>query len=273
MKNNSKSKGMLVVLIITIFIALGLIGYILYDKGIITFGTVLEKSSDSDGKIDEENLNINSGFVKNLYMMVESDNRCFNTVTAAEEFDVKASDIDYDTKFVMAMEIMLDSDKSSLECNKYSATKYFDVPSNGVGCGDNYYNTTTNKFENYGGGSTFTTLLSEDKVKDRVEQIFGDGSYERREIIEFAQHWYKYIPEELGYVQLTIPVGGTCMGHSDELVSAVRKGKEIVITEKKDFYSSSVADTNKSSYFYEYTFTLNSKDNSYYLTNIKSSKI
>lgn len=239
-----------------------------------------ENGKVNEGENNEENisntvkeLDINSGFVQDLYMYVEDDNRCFNTTFEAREFELDASNIPYETKFIMALQIMLDSDKDRIDCNKYEPTKYFgdrDLSfsvscGNGIGLEANYYDSVTNTFINTQGTAPYATLLKEENMKARMNQIFGSDTYHQVDLIEYASIWYKYLPEERGYIMLSVPAGGTCIGHLNELTSAVKNDNEVVLTVKK-----TTGENGDIFYNYEYTFTLNESDYSYYLTHISS---
>ena len=127
--------------IFMILILLLVIGSILY------FGLTRNDNDDVVTPVEEEKLNLSSGIVKSLYSYVENDYRCSNTLAVEEEFNKNVSVIDYDTKFMMAVSIMLDSDRDKLFCNDYEPSLFFktDINSN-YGCGDNYYNENTKRF-------------------------------------------------------------------------------------------------------------------------------
>lgn len=222
--------------------------------------TTVEKS--------EEKLDVNNQLVKNLYMLVENDNRCFNTYVKEEEFDLTADEISYDTKFQMAVAIMLESDKSYLSCDKYEPKKYIEnaltnlSSLEGVSCQDNLYNSATNKFESSNQMATYTTLLKEDVIKSKMMQIFGKDYYQNKNGIDYGDILYSYIKEEQGYVIMKLPRGGTCNKHTNKLLSASLKDDEIKLSEEKTF-------EDNAKYLYTYTFkTTNNHD--YYLTNINS---
>lgn len=219
-----------------------------------------------------EELDINSGFVQGLYMYVEDDYGCFNTTFEYREFELDAADIPYETKFIMALRIMLDSDKYEMDCNKYEPTKYFNDTrlSSALGCygemyGTSYYDEATNTFKNNHGFAPYATVLIEDKIRIRMNQIFGPDTYYQVDSVNHASLVYKYIPEEQGYITLSIPAGGTCVGHSNELTSAVKNDNDVILTVKK-----TTGENADIVYNYEYTFTLNESDDSYYLTHISS---
>lgn len=214
-----------------------------------------------------EELDIDSGFVQGLYMYIKDDNRCWNTPFQNEEFELDANDIPYNTKFIMALQITLDDDMYQLDCNKYQPTRYFDVASlNGGSCGiNNYYDSATNTYKSYLYSAAYTTVLKETSIKLRMNQIFGPDTYYQVDSVNHASLVYKYIPEEQGYVTLSVQAGGTCVGHSNELTSAVKNDKEVILTVKK-----TTGENGDIIYNYEYTFTLNESDDSYYLTHISS---
>ncbi len=287
-------KIFLIILLSVAVLAFG--GFIVYDK-ILGKGSsdskdhtnkVVKKNKDKTVDKDNEDkpvdLDINSQIVKNLYMLIEDDRGCmpfeiFPSFMADEEKEkekkISASDIKYELKFKMALAIMLDTDKELLACNKYSAQKYFDNVSPDAydlyTCGFNSYNLKTNRFEDENGSSyASTTLLKEDTISKRIDQIFGPGTYKRVDKVDLVGSWYKYIPEENGYVSLTVPNGGYCGGHKNELLRATKEANKIIITQKKDFDSSS---DSPSSGVYIYTYTFTSLDNiNYYLEKIKASK-
>ncbi len=214
-----------------------------------------------------EELDIDSGFVQGLYMYIKDDNRCWNTPFQNEEFELDANDIPYNTKFIMALQIMLDGDMYQMDCNKYQPTRYFDVASlNGGSCGiNNYYDSATNTYKSYLYSAAYTTVLKETSIKLRMNQIFGPGTYEKVDLVEDNESWYRYIPEEQGYVMLSVPTISTCVGHSNELIRAIKNDNKITLTVRK-----TTGENANIFYNYEYTFTLNESDNSYYLTHISS---
>ena len=217
---------------------------------------------------NEEKLDVNNQLVNNLYMLVENDNRCFNTYVKEEEFNLNTDDISYDTKFQMAVAIMLESDKNYLSCDKYEPKKYIEnaLPTlsslEGVSCQDNLYNSATNKFESSNGAATYTTLLKEDIIKSKMMQIFGKNYYQNKNGIDYGDILYSYLKEEQGYVIMKLPRGGTCNKHTNKLLSASLKNNEIKLSEEKTF-------EDNAKYLYTYTFkTTNNHD--YYLININS---
>ena len=203
----------------------------------------------------------------------EKNTETFETVNLSELINIEGmKNIPYETKFIMALRIMLDSDTYEMNCNKYEPTKYFGDTrlSSALGCyseiyGTSYYDEATNTFKNNHGFVPYATVLIEDKIRIRMNQIFGPDTYYQVDSVNHASLVYKYIPEEQGYVTLSIPAGGTCVGHSNELTSAIKNDKEVILTVKK-----TTGENGDIIYNYEYTFTLNESDDSYYLTHISS---
>ena len=247
--------------IFMILILLLVIGSILY------FGLTRNDNDDVVIPVEEEKLNLSSGIVKSLYSYVENDYRCSNTLAVEEEFNKNVSVIDYDTKFMMAVSIMLDSDRDKLFCNDYEPSLFFktDINSN-YGCGDNYYNENTKKFDVSSVSLGYTTFLKEDNVKKRFEQIFGRFSYDPKDLIRNSDSWYRYLIDEDGFVLLNIKDDSTCVNHINTLNKAIVLDDNIILTVEKEFIHD---DESSAIYDFMYTFSLDS-DNSYYLTNVKS---
>ncbi len=264
-----KTNKVLIVLVVlfSLIIIVGVV-YIGYSNFFMQENKNANKEENMSNSSEE--LDINSGFVQGLYMYIENDGGCFNTTFEAREFELDASNIPYETKFIMALRIMLDADVYLMDCNKYEPTKYFSEKELTFGgeCGtENYYDTTTNTFKNYNSSipSAYTKVLREESLKTRMNQIFGPATYKQIDSVEYSSLVYKYLPEEQGYVTLSVQAGGTCIGHLNELTSAVKNDKEVILTVKK-----TTGENGDIIYNYEYTFTLNESDDSYYLTHISS---
>lgn len=257
-KNNSN-----VVVILLVVIILGLVGFIVYDK-------VLNKDNTLDNGIKnstkEEKLDITSGFVLSLYMNVQNKNRCFNTIVNIESEEVLASEIDYATKFQMAVDLLLSDSREKIKCD--DLIKYYDEGKieNNVTCSNSVYNYTYKKFENLNETASYTTLIAEENVKTRMKQIFGSGNYQHQDKILTGSILYKYIEEQQGYVVLDAPAGGTCNLVESKLINAVKKDNIVMLTE--EVIEKDDVDGDKK-YNYVYTFTLENKDNSYYFTSLK----
>lgn len=254
--------------IFVILVLLSIIGTILY------FGLTRNDSSviDNEPTNNYETLNIDSGLVKTLYSYVEDDFRCSNIIAKGDkEIDIDASNLDYDTKFMMAVTIMLDSDKDKFLCNEYEPSAYFKTEiTKDHACGNNYYNEQTKKFDTNPESNGYTTLLKEDKLKIRYEQIFGRYTYEPKDLIRNNNTWYRYINTKRGYALLTVKDDTTCSKHINELKKAIKDGNNILLTEEKRYLDEE--DNVTATYNYTYTYTKDS-DNSYYLQHIKSIKL
>jgi len=294
MMNNQNKSSNVWIIVLLILVIIGLVGYIVYsnfikenvdnknnktenqtetNNNIGNQSNQEELSNNSDNK--QENLDINSSLVKNLYMLVENDKNCFS-IAAAKEFDIDASNIIYETKFMMAYSIMSDSDKSSLNCNDYSPITFFEkseLESEAVvSCGDNYYDKNTNKFVNYDNNIAYTMMLPEKNISYRMNQIFGENTYIRKDFMNVGLGTiYKYVSDAKGYVELHLPMGGTCDAHTNNLISATKVNNKIILVDQKTFDTYNPA-LEKVSYNYEYTFESNN-DNNYYLTHIKSTLV
>lgn len=162
-----ENKGLYVMIVVLILIIAGFGVYICYDKGIIFKKGPSRPTDEIDNQKEDTtvSLDINSPFVKDLYMKVESHQRGFNNAIVAKE-------IDYAIKFQMAYELLLASDIVSFDCNKYDARKYFDQgePLDSVSCGG-FYNLVTNRFQDGNTMTVYEQVLKEDSIRNRVEQF------------------------------------------------------------------------------------------------------
>ena len=137
--------------IIIVFLVIALLcscGYIVYDKFIVkkdkTIQQEVKNISEQNKEKEEIELDINSGLVQTLYSNIVANNSsCFlNIIVSLTKETLLASDISVETKWKMGYDLVVESQKSSIDCNKYPATTYFkeDQLSDAVGCGDYFYN-------------------------------------------------------------------------------------------------------------------------------------
>lgn len=218
---------------------------------------------------DEKSLDINSDLVKNLYSNVQSDGgHCFNTLKEQKEEELSVADITNETKFMMAINLLSSNDITTISCNDYEPTKFFDLndlnSGYDLGCGKSLYNRVEDKFEMHDGSIPYTYLYKEDTIKIKWNQIFGPGSYIHLDYVSYAGSPLKYLAEEKGYAVLSVPLGGICDPGQTNLSSAIKKDNKIIITEEV-LYEIEGSQT----YSYVYTFTLNEDDNNYYFSNLK----
>lgn len=182
-----------------------------------------------------------------------------------EEETILNTELSSSKKWLVGYFALLDIDKINLECNKYKPNVYFSESelSEAVACGENYYDSESNSFK--GTSMEYTELIKEETIKTKIEQIFGLNTYQRIEMIEYDNHWYKYLNQENGYVKLSVPMGGTCSSYNRILVSAIKTNNEITINEIITY------DYDNSNYNYKYIFKLHD-DGSYYFYSLEKTK-
>lgn len=266
MKENKKI--LILIIMVFVFVTLGFITYqFCYNK----VGQSNKKSEGiSNLKKEYETLNTNSSLVQKLYGYLKESNQCNNKIISDQEQEIYASDLDYTTKFQLAIGIMTNSDKVSINCNQYNPSKYLNSNEldDTLQCGDSFYNPITKKFENDDNSESKTTLLKEDSIKRGMNQIFGENTYQKKDKIINEDMIYKYIQEENGYITLSMLVDCAYINYQKKLVSAFQSSDAILLNEKVTFNSG----ISSNIYNYSYLFKKDTTSGNYYFTSLKSTK-
>ena len=286
---HKKDNKLLVIILVIIIILLG--GYLVYDKVIKDYinntsnnNNQATTNNDDNTKNEEiintdSSLDINSNLVQRLYAKVSNNSRAGNTYLDFKEQDISMDNLDYNTKFAMALAISKGSDESYLDCRDYDASSLLptgtDLDINAqYTCGDGEYNYKTHKFDD---SSNLTTIVFlEEGIKNNMKLIFGKDYYLRQTDIQQCSYDFpggcgnlKYLANIKGYVYIQIPAGGTGFLQPDGINSAKKDGENIIIEENTSYTEEGMGTIK---YKYYYTFTYDKDNEDYYLTHIKSVK-
>lgn len=257
---NDSNKGLNIVVILLIFVIIGMVVYMLYDKGLLNKFTDNQKEENNTSEevetAKEEELDVNGSLVQQLYRNIMTyDLVSIDILNSIRENGfIKASDITSEQKNYFAYRQVAISDIKSDLCSNYE--NLFSQNENlRYGCSGEYYV----GMPSY----TSTSYIQEDILKQSVEKIFGKDSYQRVDYFPIAlSAGYVYDQATSRYVLGSYPGGGTGPIPTFTLVSAKKIGDEIKIIENAKLEQDGYLD--ESMLFnvnIEYTFKL--EDNNY----------
>ena len=265
-KKLRKSKKGVIAIVFLLLVIIGLVGYILYDKGIIfkqednTQSQSEVNSNPSENNTNEKvSLDIKSGLVQGLFNIVNVDEV---SLKWKEKNGTTAEDMSYEEKLFLAI--------SYIKTDSVNCTSYKNEIINAYGenadiiCGDNIlasieYNPLTKQWEGEDKEIPYSELYKEEDLKKAMYQIFGKDYYERKDKIEYSSVDYLYIPAENGYIRVYPPKGGIKQFIKETLKSAELVNDELILT---------VDGKGEENVTIVYTFKYNGDDHSFYFDKI-----
>ena len=260
--------GLITFLIIIIIIFLIAGGFVAYNNFFNKSEKISETSASSnqtDNQINEEKLTISSPIVLNLYNFIRSTNT-FDQKLISEVInnnnEILVANIDQKLINYFGYRQLVISDLEPEVCNNFpnilarSSSPYY--------CGINAsidQDDSTN--------TTFT--FSEDKLKQKVELIFGEGAYNNTSYIEV--NWangFTYDQTSHKYVLGAIAGGGTDLRYTTKLIDVKDSEEYLTLIENVSYeeYNDPSLDLNKNIL---YNFKKNS-DGNYYLYSVNLEK-
>lgn len=234
-----------------------------------------DTSEDDDDDITKSTL------IKRLYAKVSNNIRSNNTYQNSKNKNFSISDLDYATKFEMALAIARENDKTVINCLDYSSSELFPKNTsklypNGVttdalelfACGNSNYNATTDKFDSGFNNLTIVpaTAYLESSIRKNMILIFGKDYYVRKDEID-SVGTYKYLDDIKAYVLIKDYRGGYNSFVSGGIINVKKKDKNLIIQE---IVRDDNEDSSLNPYYVYYTFTYDSNNEDYYLTHIKT---
>lgn len=270
---NKKNKGLIItigILIVILVLSLGYIGYDRLIKKEVKQENKMEekrenkveqkneteqenKIEDKQAEVKNEELDINSDLVQELYMNIKYvDIGAENIVKEVVDSDkiIYQSDLTYGLKNYLGYKKIAIGKFKREKCSEHSQA--FKNNTLKYVCG-NYSNYPENEngIRNYSDMSfTWTTSIDEEILKKEVEKIFGKNSYVSDEFQ--ISHAEKYIYDESSnqYLLSTTPGGGSGAPFTLKLISARKDNDRISLIEN---YKVEAYNTNIN---IEYTFKL-----------------
>ena len=257
------NKGLIVTLIIVIILFIALAGYVVYDKCLINIGQKEEKTETKEEKVKEEELDINSRLVRNLYnkVSVESDMKYWyrfwyysdinlETTEGLEDFSKdESSEI---VKMQLVVKNLTNENKKLISCEKYNIPD--NAPNTDLPMQSKCYDQKINNI-NY---ANLEYGYEKDYIESIYKDLFGSDAKLDTDIPMYVgvhkNEAYYYIPELDMYIDYILEGGGTSGpgGYTTKLEKAIKTRKEIKIYELVDKYG---YDENKEETFtFVYTF-------------------
>ena len=243
MENKKQGKGLVVALVMFIIICLGLIAYILYDKGIILEKEEVTKQEITEKKteqVKEKELDINSRLVKSLYNKVYNGDKyqegCYMNYIYAHGEIGKYSDFIVDTatekeKMVIVGLNINEKEQTYIDCSQYES-QIPDVQ------GEVHRSICRNNKDH--NTSDLEVTYSKEYIESVYKDIYGqDAKLDTTVPIEMSVvgvERYYYVPAINKYVKYVVEGGGTCgpNGNTEKLVKATSNGNEVLIYAEVD---------------------------------------
>ena len=236
-----------------------LIGVILCVGGLFGYKEFFVKNETTNKKITktkekvqkEEDLDLNSQLVQTLYSYVRTGKNILD-VGCISVFDKKnkvlATEFNQELKnYLGYRQLLLDLDY--LEAPSYLLEKIYG-----------------NSFEIPTGADAWTYSFSEEKLKAKVEMIFGKNSYKTEDFYGCKENGLcTYDSTTKRYYDMDCQCGGVDMKETIELKSAKKIGNKIEINE---YVENTSPDGEKEEWNLKYTFNL-SEDGNYYFESIE----
>ena len=237
-----------------------LIGVILCVGGLFGYREFFVKNENSNKKITktkekvqkEENLDLNSQLVQTLYSYVRMEKDLLIGREYISIFDKKnkilATEFNQKLKnYLGYRQLLLDLDY--LEAPSYLLEKIYG-----------------NSFEIPTGADAWTYSFSEEKLKAKVEMIFGKNSYKNEDFYGCKENGLcTYDSTTKRYYDMDCLCGGVDMKETIELKSAKKIENKIEINE---YVENTSPDGEKDEWNLKYTFNL-SEDGNYYFESIE----
>ena len=241
-----------------------LIGVILCVGGLFGYREFFVKNENPNKKITktkekiqkEEDLDLNSQLVQTLYSYVRTEKNILD-VGCISVFDKKnkvlATEFNQELKnYLGYRQLLLDLDY--LEAPSYLLEKIY---------GDGFYGSD---FEIPTGADARTYSFSEEKLKAKVEMIFGKNSYKTEDFYGCKENGLcTYDSTTKRYYDMDCLCGGVDMKETIELKSAKKIENKIEINE---YVENTSPDGEKDEWNLKYTFNL-SEDGNYYFESIE----
>ncbi len=236
-----------------------LIGVILCVGGLLGYREFFVKNENPNKKITktkekiqkEEDLDLNSQLVQTLYSYVRTEKNILD-VGCISVFDKKnkvlATEFNQELKnYLGYRQLLLDLDY--LEAPSYLLEKIYG-----------------NSFEIPTGADAWTYSFSEEKLKAKVEMIFGKNSYKNEDFYGCKENGLcTYDSTTKRYYDMDCLCGGTGWAPTTEIKSAKKIENKIEINE---YVENTSPDGEKDEWNLKYTFNL-SEDGNYYFESIE----
>lgn len=270
------NKGLVISLVIFILATIGLGVYLAYDKGLLDFikPKVKEnKNEETKKEIKDEELDINSRLVQNLYNEVSKEtenptwlNFWMYNNTGSNDFNMEEDFNSETSEEIVKMQIVFsnltEKDSLNINCDEYEIPDFQDKEYYSL-C---YAEKNMNFFEP-------RAAYKKETVENVYKKLFGSNSKLDTSVVMYANGFtlptYYYIAKYDLYVAYRAELGGTygSGGYSTKLEKASKKGDEIKIFESVKKYeesnSSNPTETELTDTFtFVYTFKLD-KDGMY----------
>lgn len=234
MDNKHNNIGLIISLVIFIILTLGLCGYICYDKFFTSkeIEDVEQDNSKTDEKIvQEELLNIDSELVQTLYGYIKMTD--LNEQSSIDDLIENKQEIllsdnpemknHFGFRQLEVIKLKTDLCRNYFETFKKN-TRYF--------CG------TESDIENSFNESSSTITFEESALKEKVELIFGEGSYERTNYISAGLiDGYTYDEATGLYVYGNFPGGGVAPTYTLNLVDVSKDDNYLILKENVTYDS------------------------------------
>lgn len=249
------NKGFIAVIIILVLLLVGSIGFIVYDKLLVTDSVSSEKSDvKDDNKSDvkdskEKELDINSRLVQSLYNKVTIKNSDWLYYDKNTNFNVNSDGVERIKMNLVGINLN-DKNHNYIDCTDNngipanSSDGYFSV------CSANKQWQASDLQSGYSRSyieSVYKDLFGSDVKLDKTQPIY---------IGQFSCEAYHYVESLDQYVRYLAECGGaTCNQITTKLTKAVKNSNEIKIYESFEDIGCGSEDPKKN-YTYVYTFEL-----------------
>lgn len=267
-----KNKNIIIVLLTIVIVVL---------IGLLVIKTdVFKLSSKNDENVIENknnneyvDINTNDKMVQEIYNIFKHDRVCSSNYSFVELIREKQSitknDISQELRNQFGYYLMTDVEVENLQCSWYAENlgKYGEINNTNYRCGYNVEHLNNILSE-------WTSFISEQLLKKKVEQLFGKDSYVRT--TQFSSDvplsQFVYDESQAGYILGTI-ASGCGSGHptySTNLVSAKKNSNELIVQmnyvskydeQSKSYFSEEELKEREYDILVEYTFKL---ENVYY---------
>ena len=248
------------ILIFLLLCAVGLCIYLVVDKS----NNVSDNETEqTENKVEE--LDINGHLVKKLYDNINGENGGF-AIEVKDGEKVLAENVSAEAKNYLAYrQLNVEKLNKNGSCIDYKnrIQKNFQKQSGLLyGCGSGFAGMTVNSFDNVS-----TYYIEEKDLKETVEIIFGENSYERADftIDHCSAQSYMYDESTSHYFYGSAPIGCTGLGYPEfYIVSAKKINDSIEIIQNAKIEVASMDTTKLNKYDINVKYTFISKDGTYY---------
>lgn len=209
--------------IVIIILGIGVL-YLAYNTYLKPSTTTYEK----DRNLINQVFNKNGYIVGELYSWVNTSGcNSRNNIFYNEASIVNATDLKEEDKNYLAYRVLKQNDFSKKYCSNYPVALNKNDSNQKWYCGEDYlYKNATTKYDD---SLDLTYIIPEDKLKEQVEKMFGQGEYKPKTFTIGVNNRYLYDKNTESYILQSTDGEDTCSNYTNSLTSVTEDNTSITL--------------------------------------------